>query len=79
MGQNCSKIYTYLGETKSTESWRLIKQIRQNQKKKTNDKWETYFKTLVTEDKTEFKINNGNEHKTVMTTPLRLTMKEVKK
>lgn len=82
--RNCSKINMYLGGTKSTESWRLMKQLRKNQKKDiistiTMDRWETYFKTLLTENRAEFKTNNKNEEQIrVMTSPLRITVREVK-
>jgi hypothetical protein len=48
--------YEYLGGKRSTEAWRILKNLRkhENGRQCLNpipiDKWETYFKELVTEN-----------------------------
>lgn len=81
--KNCNKINTYIGGRRSTESWKLIKKLREQKKKEiispiTNEKWEQYFKDLLTENRTEFtnKENNVIEIN-VESSPFRVTRKEV--
>lgn len=67
--RNSLKINTYLRGTKSTASSEVDKTTRQNQIKGitstiTMDRWETYFKALLTRNSTEYKINK--EHKPIL-------------
>jgi hypothetical protein len=51
---------SYLGGKRSTEAWRILKNLRKNENvgQPINpisiDKWETYFKELLTENKERY-------------------------
>lgn len=62
-----NKINCYLGGTKSNESWRILKSLRQEKNKEiispiTLNKWNEYFKCLLVEDRINYqkKDNTGN-------------------
>jgi len=52
----CSTVESYLGDKRSTEAWRILKNLRKNENggQRFNPiligKWETYFKGLLTEN-----------------------------
>lgn len=80
--RNCSRINTYLGGSRSTESWRVLRSLRQEKKKDiispiTLEKWDEYFKKLLTEDRRQFQEQNFPN---ILTTasPLRINNYEVK-
>ena len=58
--KTCNIIQTYIGGRKSTEAWRILKNLRKNGCEKhgidfiSMDKWETYFKELLTEERQKF-------------------------
>jgi len=55
--KTCSTVESYLGGKQSTEAWRILKNLRKNENvgQPFNpipiDKWETYFKVLLTENR----------------------------
>jgi len=55
--KTCSMVESYLGGKRSTEAWRILKNLRKNENggQLFNpipiDKWETYFKGLLTENR----------------------------
>ena len=55
--KTCSTVESYLGGKRSTEAWRILKNLRKNENvgQPFNpipiDKWETYFKGLLTENR----------------------------
>jgi hypothetical protein len=56
----CSTVESYLGGKQSTEAWRILKNLRKNKNvgQPFNpipiDKWETYFKGLLTENRESY-------------------------
>ena len=52
----CSTVESYLGGKRGTEAWRILKNLRKNENGSQcfnpipTDKWETYFKGLLTEN-----------------------------
>ena len=57
--KTCSKVEIYLGGKRSTEAWRILKNLRKNENgQRFNpipiDKWETYFKGLLTENRERY-------------------------
>jgi len=56
----CSTVESYLGGKRSTEAWRILKNLRktENGGQWFNpipiDKWETYFKELLTENREQY-------------------------
>ena len=56
----CEEVSNYLGSTRSKESWRLLKNLRTNERSKTTiepislENWKTYYEELMKEDRTEF-------------------------
>lgn len=61
--RRCSRLNTYIGGTRSSESWKLLKTLRQNKKKKiispiSLTKWNTYFSSLLTVKETCKKLKN---------------------
>jgi len=53
----CSAVESYLGGKRCTEAWRILKNLRKNENGRQCfnpipiDKWETYFKGLLTENR----------------------------
>jgi hypothetical protein len=53
----CSAVESYLGCKRSTEAWRILKNLRKNENGRRCfnpipiDKWETYFKGILTENR----------------------------
>ena len=58
--KTCNTIQTYIGGRKSSEAWRILKNLRKNGCENhgidfiSMDKWETYFKELSTEKRNDF-------------------------
>lgn len=82
--RNCSRINSYLGGTRSTESWRILKNIRSERRKEiispiTSKEWEHYFKQLLTEDRMAFKTDEVPNNIKFMGSPIRLTIEEIRK
>jgi len=56
----CTTVESYLGGKRSTEAWRILKNIRKNENVRQYfnpipiDKWETYFKGLLTENREHY-------------------------
>ena len=56
----CSTVEGYLGDKRSTEAWRILKNLRKNENggQRFNPipigKWETYFKGLLTENRERY-------------------------
>jgi hypothetical protein len=56
----CSTVESYLGGKRSTEVWRILKNLRKNENGRPcfnpipTDKWETYFKGLLTENRERY-------------------------
>jgi alpha-amylase/alpha-mannosidase (GH57 family) len=56
----CSTVESYLGGKRSTEAWRILKNLRKNENvgQPFNpipiDKWKTYFKGLLTENRERY-------------------------
>jgi len=56
----CSTVESYLGGKRSTEAWRILKNLRKNENggQRFNpiaiDKWETCFKGLLTENRERY-------------------------
>lgn len=81
--RSCNKINTYLGGTKSNESWKLLKSLRQNNKRElispvTTDKWDEYFGKLLREDRVQFLEDDSPNRVHVSASPIRIRTKEVK-
>ena len=51
---------SYLGSKRSTEAWRILKNLRKNENRRQClnpihiDKWETYFKEILTENREHY-------------------------
>ena len=56
----CSTVESYLGDKRSTETWRILKNLRKNENGRQCfnpipiDKWEKYFKGLLTENRERY-------------------------
>jgi hypothetical protein len=56
----CSAVESYLGGKRSTEAWRILKNLRKNENGRQCfnpipiGKWETYFKGLLTENRKRY-------------------------
>lgn len=81
---NCSRINTYLGGRKSSESWKLLKSLRQDTKKELispiNLKdWDKYFNQLLTENRKEF-LDQQKQSSSIqlIASPIRIKPAEVK-
>ena len=63
----CSTVESYLGGKRSTEAWRILKNLRKNGNGKQCfnltliDKWETYFKGLLTENRERYLADKETE------------------
>lgn len=83
--RNCARINTYLGGSKSTESWKLLKSLRQDNKKDiitpvTLQKWDEYFGKLLTENREAYKKQEPEPRIEIRTlaSPIRVKSAEVK-
>lgn len=58
--RRCQGINTYLGSTKSREAWKVIKNLRTNEKLHTNiqlisqERWQEYYSKIMKEDRQQF-------------------------
>lgn len=80
--QKCNMINTHLGGSRSTESWKVLKSLRQEKKRDiisaiTPDQWDEYFEKLLNEDRAEFLNNSDTSNVNILASPLRVTTKEV--
>ncbi|XP_057663198.1 uncharacterized protein LOC130898146 [Diorhabda carinulata] len=80
--KTCTQINTYLGGSRNTESWKTLKSLREDRSNNlispiTLEKWDEYFSILFTETRPEFK-NQRQDNINIITSPLRITIKEVK-
>lgn len=81
--RRCNRLNCYIGGTKSTESWRLLKSLRQEKTKEiispiTLNKWDKYFATLLTEDREQFTEEPENDRVQISASPIRISVKEVR-
>jgi len=88
--RTCIRIEQYLGGTKSSESWKVLKSLRGNTKEKvhinhiTEQQWEQYYKDLLTENRTNFtesaeeQISNNQTQVDVSMKELREAIKTIK-
>lgn len=82
--RNCTNINTYLGGRRSTESWRILKNIRAERKREiispiTPERWQQYFKQLLTEQRQEFVENGQPSNIRTIGSPIRITLEELRK
>lgn len=84
--RNCTRLNTYLGGSRSTESWKMLRSLRQEETKDiispiTLEEWDKYFAKLLTEQRTEYQqpqqLKSDIQIRTA-SSPLRIHTKEVK-
>ena len=81
--KTCQRINAYIGESRSTESWKTIKSLRKDTTNEiissiTIEEWERYFKDLLTENRIEFgEETRDTTNINIISSPIRLTQKEV--
>ena len=57
---NCGRVESFIGGKQNTEAWHILKNLRRNTKEHINinyitlDKWENYFKSLLSEQRQEY-------------------------
>lgn len=82
--RRCDSLNCYIGGSKSSESWRFLKSLRQEKTKEiispiTLNQWDKYFTTLLTEDREQFKKEPEKYNRVqVSASPIRISGKEVK-
>ena len=65
--KKCSEINCYLGSTRSSKAWKTLKGLRKDTQEKSNmslitiEGWKNYYKTLLTEERTEFLTTEQHE------------------
>ncbi|XP_060530421.1 craniofacial development protein 2-like [Cylas formicarius] len=79
----CKNVEQYIGGTRNSESWRLIKSLRTNRKGKVHleyipdTMWEIYYKKMLTEDRPTF-IGENSETTSDEQKDINLSLEEVK-
>lgn len=73
--RTCTRINTYIGGTRITESWKTIRSLRQQNNKDiispiSLQKWDDYFSELLTEKRTEYKQQNTTDQITTISSPI---------
>jgi len=73
-----------LGGTRSTESWRLLKSLRQDNKRDiispiTLEKWDDYFSKLLKENRPHFQIEDQTSTIQTTASPIRINYYRDKK
>lgn len=84
--RTCRRIDSSLGGSRSSESWKVIRQLRNNRGKdiistiRPHD-WEEYFEKLLTEDRDKFGGRLEPEHQNinVIGSPVRLNIEEIER
>lgn len=62
--KRCEEVGRFMGGTKVSEAWKVIKSLRKNTKESAKinligmETWRTYYKTLLTENRPEFQMGN---------------------
>lgn len=82
--KKCTMLNTYIGGSQSSESWKLLKNLRNDRKKDiiqsiSPQTWEGYFEDLLTETREPFKQiqSNGIQGVRLIGSPIRVNEREV--
>lgn len=82
--RKCEEVDRYIGGTKTAEAWKVIRNLRKNEKEtyKMNlintKEWESHYKALLTENRPEFKQYNVNCQETTVEEVEQITVEEIK-
>ena len=82
--RKCEEVDRYIGGTKTAEAWKVIRNLRKNEKEtyKMNlintKEWESHYKALLTENRPEFKQYNVNCQETTFEEVEQITVEEIK-
>ena len=70
--QKCAENDTYIGGRRCSEVWKFLRNVKTMHKDRSTveiisiGEWNTYYKKLLTEDRTSFPVNQTSTRKTIM-------------